>query len=125
VRDNQNRITALQVVTQRPRDLTRAELKALALELSRSGFSEASLRQAWREARNEDVAARIVGFIRQVALGDPLVPWAQRVQAAVARIQARGNWTEPQRKWLARIGKAVEDLGVANRSILDEGAFAD
>jgi type I restriction enzyme R subunit len=71
VRENQNRIAALQVVTQRPRDMTRADLKALALELDRLGFTAPALRRAWRETRNEDIAAGIVGFVRQAALGDP------------------------------------------------------
>jgi type I restriction enzyme R subunit len=35
----------------------------------------------------------------------------------------RRTWTEPQRKWLERIGRAVEEVGVADRSVLDEGQF--
>ena len=40
------------------------------------------------------------------------------------RIMKRGTWSEPQRKWLERIGKAVEQVGVADRVVLDEGQFA-
>ena len=53
------------VVTQRPRDLTRAQLKELRLALDAEGFSQTSLQVAWRETTNEDIAASIVGFIRQ------------------------------------------------------------
>ena len=123
VRDNVNKITALQAVVQRPRELTRAELKAVRAEFDRQGFSEAALRHAWKQAKNEDIAASIVGFIRQAALGDPLVPWADRVRKAMDHIARRARWTEPQRKWLERIGKAVEQVGVADRAVLDEGQF--
>jgi type I restriction enzyme R subunit len=89
IASNQNRIAALQVVTQRPRELTRADLKELALTLDREGFSETQLRAAWRDATNEDVAATIAGFVRQAAIGDALEPWAERVRRAAARIEQR------------------------------------
>jgi hypothetical protein len=50
-------------VTQRPRDLTRAQLKELRLLLDAAGFSETNLQVAWREMTNEDIAASIIGFI--------------------------------------------------------------
>jgi type I restriction enzyme, R subunit len=124
IHSNMNRMAALQAVVQRPRELTRAELKALRIELDRHYFSETNLRSAWKRAKNEDIAASIAGFVRQAALGDPLVPWAERVQSAMNRITKRGTWSDPQRKWLERIGKAVEQVGVADRAILDEGQFA-
>jgi len=46
----------------RPRELTRKQLRELALELDRAGFSETNLATAWREMTNQDIAARIVGF---------------------------------------------------------------
>src|SRR5262249_14286447 len=123
VRDNVNNVAALQAVVQRPRELTRADLKALRMELDRQGFSEAALRHAWKQAKNVDIAASIVGFIRQAALGDPLVSWADRVKGAMDRIAKRGRWSDPQRKWLERIGKAVAQVGIADRAVLEEGQF--
>jgi type I restriction enzyme, R subunit len=123
IRDNENKVAALQAVVQRPRELTRADLKALRAEFDRQGFSEAKLRHAWKQATNEDIAASIVGFVRQAALGDPLVPWPDRVGAAMRRINQRGTWSGKQRQWLERIGKAVAQVGVADRAVLDEGQF--
>ena len=125
VRDNVNKVAALQAVVQRPRDLTRDALKALRMELGQQGFSEQALRTAWKQAKNQDIAATIVGFIRQAALGDPLLPWADRVRMAIDRILSRGSWTEPQRKWLERIGKAVTQVGVADHAVLDEEQFRE
>src|SRR5262249_25067417 len=125
VRDNVNQVAALQAVVQRPRELTRADLKALRMVLDARGFSEANLCSAWRRTKNEDIAATIVGFVRQAALGDPLVPWPDRVSAAIGNITKRGTWSVPQRKWLERIGKAVAQVGVVDRAVLDQGQFRE
>jgi type I site-specific restriction endonuclease len=102
LRENMNRLPALNIVLQRPRDLTRAELKELRLALDEAGYSDAFLRTAWREKSNADIAASIIGFIRQAALGDPLVPYEERVDRAVKNVLASQRWTDPQRKWLER-----------------------
>jgi type I restriction enzyme R subunit len=123
VKDNLNEIPALLVVTQRPRDLTRAQLRELKLALDEQGFTEPYLRDAWREAKNQDIAATIIGFIRNQALGSPLVPYAERVSGAVQRILDRGEWTAPQRSWLKRIGQQLEKETIVDRDALDQGEF--
>src|SRR5690606_28960655 len=60
VRNNVNTIAALKLVVQRPRDLSRADLKALKVALDRNGYSEANLRRAWADAKNEEIAASII-----------------------------------------------------------------
>ena len=109
----------------RPRDLTQVELRSLALALREAGFSEAALRSAWREARNEDVAARLIGFIRQAALGDALEPWAVRAQRATETVIRRGGLSPDQQKWLRRIGTQVAEIGVADPAALDQGQFRE
>ncbi len=123
VRENLNRIPALVVVTQRPRDLTRQQLKELKLALDEEGYGELHLRAAWREWKNEDIAASIVGFIRQRALGEPLRPYAERVDGAVQGILAGREWTAVQRRWLERIGKQMKIEQVVDRAALDQGQF--
>jgi type I restriction enzyme R subunit len=103
--------------------LTRAQLRELKLKLDAAGYTEAKLRTAYRDWKNQDIAATIIGFIRQAALGDPLLPWPDRVKMAIDRILSRGIWSAPQRKWLERIGKAVAQVGVADRAMLDEEQF--
>lgn len=123
VKGNVNKIAALTVVLQRPRDLTRAELKALRLALDQQGYSEANLRRAWSEAKNEDIAASIIGFVRQAALGDPLTPLDVRLRHAMQRIYARNNWTEVQRRWLKRIEEQILREVVVDRAAIDEEPF--
>jgi type I restriction enzyme R subunit len=118
-----NELPALLVVTQRPRDLTRADLKALARTLGEAGFTEAQLRAAYRDATNQDVAATIIGYVRQQALGSPLVPYAERVRRAMARILASRAWPDAQRRWLERIGRQLEHEVVVDRAALDRAQF--
>lgn len=123
VTEHLNDIPALLVVTQRPRDLTRQQLKELKLVLDAAGFTEASLQTAWREATNQDIAATIIGYVRHVAGGEPLLPYKERVQKAMQKILASRPWTAPQRKWLERIGKQLEVETVVDREALDHGQF--
>ncbi|MGB7249055.1 MAG: type I restriction-modification system endonuclease [Phormidesmis sp.] len=123
IENNKNIIPALMVVTQRPRDLTRQQLKALQLALADAGYSETMLKAAWREKTNEDIAASIIGYVRQAALGDALVPYEERVQRAIKKILASQKWSAPQRKWLERIGKQLEKEYVVDREAFDRGAF--
>ena len=87
------------------------------------GYSEINLRQAWQDARSEDIAASIVGFIRQAALGDPLVPYADRVMSAMKRMMGKQLWTDPQRRWLQRIGEQVAREVIVDRAALDQEPF--
>jgi type I restriction enzyme R subunit len=123
LRENLNTIPALVVVTQRPRELTRQQLKELRLALDAAGYSETSLQTAWREVSNQDVAASIIGFIRQRALGEALVPYAERVERALKAVLALRPWTAPQRKWLERIGRQMVAETVVDRAALDRGEF--
>ncbi len=124
VKNNQNKIAALSVVVQRPRELTRTELRNLRLELDKMGFSETSLRRAWNDASNEDIAASIIGFVRQAALGDPLIPFETRVQSATKVILAKAKWTDPQKTWLRRIAEQITKEIVVDRDSIDQGTFA-
>ena len=65
IRSHSNDIPALMTVLTRPRELTRKQLRELVLELDKAGFTETNLATAWREMTNQDIAARIVGYIRQ------------------------------------------------------------
>lgn len=121
--DNLNTVPALLVVTQRPRELTRAQLKQLRLALDEAGYTETALQTAWREMTNQDIAASIIGFVRRAALGDALIPYTERVDRAIKAILADHAWTDPQRKWLERIGSVLRVEFIVDREALDRGQF--
>lgn len=123
VNAHSNRMQALQVVINRPWELTRQSLKELALELEQNQFREKNLQTAWREAKNEDIAARIIGFIRQAALGDALIPWETRVNSALDAMLASQDWSVPQQKWLELLAKQITANTVVDETSLDEGVF--
>ncbi|RLB84770.1 MAG: hypothetical protein DRH26_18905, partial [Deltaproteobacteria bacterium] len=71
------------------------------------------------------IAASIIGFIRQSVLGSPLKPYKERVKTSMGAILSSQPWTDPQRKWLERIGKQLEKETIVDRSALDKGRFKD
>lgn len=124
VRDNANKIDALNLVVTRPRDLTRESLRELRLALDARHFTESALRTAWRDRTNEDIAASIIGFIRQAALGDPLIPYADRVDAAIRKVASTHDLDDVQRRWLDRIGDEMKSQVVIDRQAFDDSPFA-
>lgn len=123
---NINQSAALSVVVNRPKDLTRDQLKEVKLLLDNAGYSEAHLQSAWRKNTNQDIAASIIGYIRQAALDEALVPFEQRVKQAMLRIYSEHSWNPNQRKWLERLAKqlvheAVIDKTFVNHRFADQG----
>ncbi|WP_027909897.1 type I restriction-modification system endonuclease [Pseudomonas sp. URMO17WK12:I4] len=107
IRSQLNQSAALGVVVNRPKDLTRERLREVRLLLDQHGFSEASLKSAWRNQTNQEIAASIIGYIRQAAIGEALLPFDQRVAKAMQTIYAQQPWTAVQRKWLDRLAKQL------------------
>lgn len=117
-----NKNLALQVVLTRPQTLTRAELKSLRAELDAAKFPMRQLNAAFKNAKNVDIAADIVGMIRSLMLGDTLISKSERIDKAMKEVWAAKKWTNPQEGWLKRIEKRLRQEN--NDPILDEGFFA-
>jgi type I restriction enzyme R subunit len=120
LRQSGNRIPALTAVLTRPKELTRKQLKEIRLALDTAGFPESSLYTAHRELTNQDIAAGILGYIRQAALGDALVPYEQRVDLALQKIMASRAWSAPQREWLKKLAEQTKVNMVVDRDAIDE-----
>ena len=120
VREQVNQSVALSVVVNRPKDLTREQLREVRLLLDGAGYSEAALKAAWRNQSNQDIAAGIVAYIRQAALGEALLPFEERVNRAMQRIYAMHNWMPAQRSWLERIAKQLKHETVVDQNFLNE-----
>lgn len=115
IKQQLNQSAALFVVVNKPKDLTRQQLKEIRLLLDEGGYSEVSLKTAWRNQTNQEIGATIIGFIRQAALGEALVSFSDRVNKAMQVIYGRHAWTVPQRKWLERLSKQI-----VNEVIIDK-----
>ena len=57
-------------------------------------------------------------------MGDPLMPYADRVKAAMQRVLASRTWSDPQKRWLRRIGEQIEKEIVVDREAIDRQPFA-
>jgi type I restriction enzyme R subunit len=126
IRNQINESAALMVVVNRPKDLTRQQLSEIKLFLDEHGYSEAKLKTAWRNQTNQEIAASIIGYIRQAALGEALLPFEQRVANAMQKIYGLHSWTPVQRKWLERLAKqltyeVVIDQQFVNRAFARDG----
>ncbi len=126
IKDQLNQSAALSVVVNKPRDLTREQLREVKLLLDNHGYSEAHLQSAVRNQTNKDIAASIVGHIRRAAFGEPLIPFEQRVAQAMDRLYTQHDWTPVQRKWLERLAKqlvheVIIDQEFVNKRFADDG----
>lgn len=125
VRQQLNQSAALSVVVNRPKDLTREQLKEVRLLLDEHHFNEAALQTAWRNQTNQDIAASIIGYIRQAALGEALLPFEQRVANAMQRIYGLTNWSQVQRRWLDRLAKQIVHEVVIDHQFVNQRFSAD
>ncbi|WDE95402.1 type I restriction-modification system endonuclease [Lentisphaera profundi] len=120
---NINKIDALRIIAQSPRDLTRKDLREVQLLLDQAGFSENYLRTAWKEAKQVDVAASIIGFVRAMTIGSELIPYEERLNRAMKKIMSSRQWTQPQEGWLKRIKQTLQDQRIIDQDTLNSGAF--
>jgi type I restriction enzyme R subunit len=120
LRNNLNKIPALTAVLTRPKELTRKQLRELRLLLDNAGFPERSVESAYRETTNQDIAAGIIGYIRQAALGDALIPYELRVDQALQKILSSRQWSSPQREWLKRLAEQTKVNLIVDREALDD-----
>ncbi len=108
IKESINTNAALSAVVNRPKELTREQLKEIRILLDDQNFKEADLQSAWKKTTNLDIAASIVGHIRRAALGEALIPYDRRIDMAMDTIYAMHPWTKPQLKWLDRIAKQLK-----------------
>jgi type I restriction enzyme R subunit len=123
IRENMNKIPALEIVCQRPQELTRSALKSLRLELNKHGFTETNLNTAYNQITNEDITADIISFIRQQTLGSALVDHEERIKNAVKKVRKLQKWNKVQLQWLNRIEKQLLKEYIIEKESFHRGAF--
>ena len=123
VRTHVNEIDALRILVTRPSDLTRAGLRSLKLELDRHHYNEKQLSNAWKAVTNQEITADIIAFVRQQALGSPLVSQQTRIKHAFARLKEEHDFDKNQLNWLKRIESTLLQESVLDVEMFNEGAF--
>lgn len=125
IQNNRNKITALNVVCTRPKELDRKSLKELMIALDQEGYNVRSLHAAWKDTKNEDIAADIISYIRTLALGSSLISHEERIANAVNKVRTMRDWNKVQEKWLDRIEKQLIKETVLRVEDLNDDPFRD
>lgn len=123
IQNNMDKIAALNIVCTRPRELTRDALKSLKLELDRNKFTEIQLNSAWKEFKNEDITADIITFIRQQAIGSPLISHEERIKNAVTKLKKKHNFNKMELDWLGRVEANLLHESILDKETFETGAF--
>ena len=123
IEDNKDKIAALNIICTRPKELTRAALKSLKLELDRHQFTEIQLNSAWKDVRHEDIAADIITFIRRLSMGSPLISHEQRIKNAVTKLKQKHNFNKMELDWLGRIENHLLHESILGLDSFETGAF--
>lgn len=123
IRENLNKVDALKIICSRPQELDRKSLKELLLELDSKGFNTRYLNHAWKQAKNEDIAADIISYIRTLALGNALVSHEDRIKKAVSKIRSMNHWNKIQLRWIDRFEKQLLQENVLQKADLDLAPF--
>jgi type I restriction enzyme R subunit len=124
IEENRNKLTALSIICNKPTALDRKSLKELKLILDTEGFNARTLNTAWKSAKNEDIVADIIAYIRTFALGNALISHEKRITKAMAKVRnLKTDWSKIQLKWLDRFEKQLLQESVLQKEDLDKAPF--
>lgn len=123
INNNKNKIDALNIVCTRPRELDRKSLKELMLTLDANGYNSRTLHEAWKNVKNEDIAADIISYIRTLAVGDNLISHDERIKRAVDKIRNLNKWNKVQEKWITRFEEQLLKEYVLQKDDLNKEPF--
>ena len=125
IEENRNTILALNIICTKPTELDRKSLKELKLLLDQEGYNDLTLNTAWKNAKNQDIAADIISYIRTLALDTDLVSHEQRIENAINKVKMLKPWNKIQQKWIDRFEKQLLVETVLTKVDLDAKPFSD
>lgn len=125
IKENAEKIEALNLICTRPSSLTRKDLKSLRMELDKEGFTETQLTSAINTMKNEEIITDLVNIIRSVAVGAEYMAHNERIQNAMTKLKKAHKFTKIQLEWLARIEKNLLTETVLTDETFNTGFFRD
>ena len=93
--------------------------------LDQKGYNEITLTTAWKTAKNQDLAADIISFIRTLALHTDLISHEDRIKNAITKVKKSRSWNVTQLKWLDRFEKQLLVETVLTKADLDSKPFSE
>ncbi len=118
IKNNREKITALNIVCTKPESLTRDALKTLCVQLANDGYDLTSLNTAINQMSNADMTVDIINVIRRYAVGASLLNHEDRIKQAVAKLKANHSFDPIELGWLKMI-----EANLLQENVLDESVF--
>ena len=78
---------------------------------------------AWKDIKNEEIAADIISFIRTLAMGNALISHEERIKRAVNKVRSLHSWNAKQRFWIDRFEKQLLHETVLQKEDLNAEPF--
>lgn len=119
IKNNQDKIEALNIVCTKPSSLTRESLKNLCVQLANEGYDLTSLNTAWKNKTNAELAFDIISVIRTCAIGVPIISHEERIKKAVQKLKSNHNFSLVEENWLKMIESNLLQENVLEKSIFD------
>src|SRR5699024_4088102 len=94
IKENENKIAAINIICTKPKDLTREDLKKLRILLDQEGYTTTKLNTAVAKMTNEELTVDLITLIRQAALGSHLISHEERVKKAVRKLKEKHDFTK-------------------------------
>ncbi len=102
VKENKDRIEAMKIVLERPREWKTEVLKSLRTELLKNHFPEADLRKAVKLVHKKHLPD-IISIIKNAAADEPLLEVNERVDKAINKLFSSKALTDEQSAWIQYI----------------------
>jgi len=125
IRNNKDQLDALRVLRKRPQDWNPEVLSKLRGDLGSHGFGEKRLRDAHKKVHH--ALADVISIVKHaINEQEPLLTPEQRVATALEELKAFHAFTLEQEKWLAFIGKHLEEnLSISEDDLDSQPVFTN
>jgi type I restriction enzyme, R subunit len=126
VRENQNQIAAIKILLERPKDWNPHALDQLRQTLRQNDFNEAKLKEAHGRVHHKQLAD-IISMVKHAARDElPILTAEERVEAAIASIRSRHEFSSEQLQWLGFIqNHLVSNLSINLDDLENQPVFTD
>jgi type I restriction enzyme R subunit len=126
VREHQDEITAIKILLKRPKDWNPQALEQLRQTLRQHDFNETKLKEAHARVYHKQLAD-IISMVTHAAREElPILTAEERVEAAMAIIRARHEFSSEQLQWLGFIqNHLLSNLSIDLDDLENQPVFAD
>ncbi len=118
-------IDAIKVYRNNPKAFGRKDLKYIMSILDNEGYSEQSVKAAYKELTNEEITAIILAFIKNAIRDLPITDFEEKVDIVMKKINKLRPWEPKQKNILELIKKQLLANQIIGYENLNEGIFND